>query len=38
LRASDCWLIEVRTDRAENLTLHRRAAAAAVAAVRGQSR
>jgi 2-succinyl-5-enolpyruvyl-6-hydroxy-3-cyclohexene-1-carboxylate synthase len=32
-RPGGCRLIEVRTDRAENLALHRRAAAAALAAV-----
>ncbi|HEX3832066.1 MAG TPA: thiamine pyrophosphate-binding protein, partial [Solirubrobacteraceae bacterium] len=35
-RSGGCRLIEVRTDRAENLALHRRAAEAALAAVRGQ--
>jgi 2-succinyl-5-enolpyruvyl-6-hydroxy-3-cyclohexene-1-carboxylate synthase len=33
-RRGGCRLIEVRTDRAQNLALHRRAAAAALAAVR----
>jgi 2-succinyl-5-enolpyruvyl-6-hydroxy-3-cyclohexene-1-carboxylate synthase len=37
-RRGGCRLIEVRTDRAENLALHRRAGEAALAAVRGQSR
>jgi 2-succinyl-5-enolpyruvyl-6-hydroxy-3-cyclohexene-1-carboxylate synthase len=37
-RRGGCRLLEVRTDRAENLALHRRAAEAALAAVRGQSR
>jgi 2-succinyl-5-enolpyruvyl-6-hydroxy-3-cyclohexene-1-carboxylate synthase len=35
-RRGGCRLIEVRTDRTENLALHRRAAAAALTAVRGQ--
>jgi 2-succinyl-5-enolpyruvyl-6-hydroxy-3-cyclohexene-1-carboxylate synthase len=37
-RRDGCRLIEVRTDRAENLALHRRAAAAARAAVRAAVR
>jgi 2-succinyl-5-enolpyruvyl-6-hydroxy-3-cyclohexene-1-carboxylate synthase len=34
-RRGGCRLIEMRTDRAENLALHRRAAAAALAALKG---